>query len=188
MGRRKRRGFLARRYGRTGGFRPTRLKLLALLALSLSLSLSLSIYIYIYKTQYLKSKNPEISIGLADPHGASMYNYFKNGELKAEGSSITEGIGQGRITKNVEGSIIDFPYLIDDAEALEIVFTLIEKEGLFLGLSSGINIAGAKRLAKDLGKGSTIVTILCDLADRYKGKMFNIKFLKENNLPIPEWL
>ena len=139
-------------------------------------------------SQYLKSKNPEISIGLADPHGASMYNYFKNGELKAEGSSITEGIGQGRITKNVEGSIIDFPYLIDDAEALEIVFTLIEKEGLFLGLSSGINIAGAKRLAKDLGKGSTIVTILCDLADRYKGKMFNIEFLKENNLPIPEWL
>ena len=139
-------------------------------------------------SQYLKSKNPEISIGLADPHGASMYNYFKNGELKSEGSSITEGIGQGRITKNVEGSIIDFPYLIDDAEALEIVFTLIEKEGLFLGLSSGINIAGAKRLAKDLGKGSTIVTILCDLADRYKGKMFNIKFLKENNLPIPEWL
>ena len=139
-------------------------------------------------SQYLKSKNPEISIGLADPHGASMYNYFKNGELKSEGSSITEGIGQGRITKNVEGSIIDFPYLIDDAEALEIVFTLIEKEGLFLGLSSGINIAGAKRLAKDLGKGSIIVTILCDLADRYKGKMFNIKFLKENNLPIPEWL
>ncbi len=139
-------------------------------------------------SQYLKSKNAEIAIGLADPYGASMYNYFKNGELKAEGSSITEGIGQGRITKNVEGSIIDFPYLIDDAEALDIVFTLIEKEGLFLGLSSGINIAGAKRLAKDLGKGSTIVTILCDLADRYKGKMFNIKFLKENNLPIPEWL
>ena len=139
-------------------------------------------------SQYLKSKNAEIAIGLADPYGASMYNYFKNGELKAEGSSITEGIGQGRVTKNVEGSIIDFPYLIDDAEALDIVFTLIEKEGLFLGLSSGINIAGAKRLAKDLGKGSTIVTILCDLADRYKGKMFNIKFLKENNLPIPEWL
>ena len=120
-------------------------------------------------SQYLKSKNAEIAIGLADPYGASMYNYFKNGELKAEGSSITEGIGQGRITKNVEGSIIDFPYLIDDAEALDIVFTLIEKEGLFLGLSSGINIAGAKRLAKDLEKGSTIVTILCDLADRYKG-------------------
>ena len=107
-------------------------------------------------SQYLKSKNAEIAIGLADPYGASMYNYFKNGELKAEGSSITEGIGQGRITKNVEGSIIDFPYLIDDAEALDIVFTLIEKEGLFLGLSSGINIAGAKRLAKDLEKGSTI--------------------------------
>ena len=139
-------------------------------------------------SQYLKSKNAEIAIGLADPYGASMYNYFKNGELKAEGSSITEGIGQGRVTKNVEGSIIDFPYLIDDAEALDIVFTLIEKEGLFLGLSSGINIAGAKRLAKDLEKGSTIVTILCDLADRYKGKMFNIDFLKENNLPVPEWL
>ena len=92
-------------------------------------------------SQYLKSQNTEIAIGLADPYGASMYNYFKNGELKAEGSSITEGIGQGRVTKNVEGSIIDFPYLIDDAEALDIVFTLIEKEGLFLGLSSGINIA-----------------------------------------------
>jgi len=139
-------------------------------------------------SQYLKSKNQNIAIGLADPYGASMYHYFKNGELKAEGTSITEGIGQGRITQNVDGSIIDYPYLIDDSEALNILFDLIEKEGLFLGLSSGINIAGAKKLAKELKKGSTIVTILCDLADRYKGKMFNASFLKENNLPVPKWV
>ena len=117
-----------------------------------------------------------------------MYNYFKNGELKAEGDSITEGIGQGRITKNVEGSIIDYPYLIEDAAALNILYDLIEKEGLFLGLSSGINICGAMRLAKDIGKGKIIITILCDLADRYKAKMFNYDFLKTNNLPIPKWL
>ena len=139
-------------------------------------------------SQYLKSKNKKISIGLADPYGACMYNYFKNGELKAEGNSITEGIGQGRITKNIEGSIIDYPYRIKDSEALNIVYDLIENEGLFLGLSSGINIAGAKKLAKDMSKDSIIVTILCDLADRYKGKMFNKEFLKKNNLPLPKWL
>ena len=139
-------------------------------------------------SQFLKSKNKNISIGLADPYGASMYHYFKNGELKAEGSSITEGIGQGRITKNVEGSQIDYPYLVDDSEALKIIYDLIENEGLFLGLSSGINIAGAKMLAKELKKGSTIITILCDLADRYKGKIFNSSFLKENKLPVPNWL
>ena len=137
---------------------------------------------------FLKSKKKNIQIGLADPYGASMYNYFKNGELKAEGDSITEGIGQGRITKNVEGSIIDYPYLIEDAAALKILYDLIEKEGLFLGLSSGINICGAMRLAKDIGKGKVIITILCDLADRYKAKMFNYDFLKTNNLPIPKWL
>ena len=137
---------------------------------------------------FLKSKKKNIQIGLADPYGASMYNYFKNGELKAEGDSITEGIGQGRITKNVEGSIIDYPYLIEDAAALNILYDLIEKEGLFLGLSSGINICGAMRLAKDIGKGKIIITILCDLADRYKAKMFNYDFLKTNNLPIPKWL
>ena len=137
---------------------------------------------------FLKSKKKNIQIGLADPYGASMYNYFKNGELKAEGDSITEGIGQGRITKNVEGSIIDYPYLIEDAAALNILYDLIEKEGLFLGLSSGINICGAMRLAKDIGKGKVIITILCDLADRYKAKMFNYDFLKTNNLPIPKWL
>ncbi len=137
---------------------------------------------------FLKSKKKNIQIGLADPYGASMYNYFKNGELKAEGDSITEGIGQGRITKNVEGSIIDYPYLIEDAAALKILYDLIEKEGLFLGLSSGINICGAMRLAKDIGKGKIIITILCDLADRYKAKMFNYDFLKTNNLPIPKWL
>ena len=117
-----------------------------------------------------------------------MYNYFKNGELKAEGNSITEGIGQGRITKNIEGSIIDYPYRIKDSEALNIVYDQIENEGLFLGLSSGINIAGAKKLAEDMSKDSIIVTILCDLADRYKVKMFNKEFLKKNNLPLPKWL
>ena len=139
-------------------------------------------------SQFLKSKNKNISIGLADPYGASMYHYFKNGKLKAEGSSITEGIGQGRITKNVEGSQIDYPYLVDDSEALKIIYDLIENEGLFLGLSSGINIAGAKMLAKELKKGSTIITILCDLADRYKGKIFNSDYLEENKLPVPSWL
>ena len=118
----------------------------------------------------------------------SLSELFKFLKTKPSNFFILGGGSNILFTKNVEGSIIDFPYLIDDAEALDIVFTLIEKEGLFLGLSSGINIAGAKRLAKDLEKGSTIVTILCDLADRYKGKMFNIDFLKENNLPVPEWL
>ena len=141
-----------------------------------------------WSDQYLKSKNQNIAIGLADPYGASMYHYFKNGELKAEGTSITEGIGQGRITQNVDGSIIDYPYLIDDSEALNILFDLIEKEGLFLGLSSGINIAGAIKLAKKMGPGKNIVTILCDHGKRYASKIFNKDFLKSKNLPIPKWL
>ena len=137
---------------------------------------------------FLKSKNKEIKIGLADPMGAAMYNFFKNGELKAEGSSITEGIGQGRVTENIKDMCLDYPFRVEDEEALKILYDLIEFEGLFLGLSSGINIAGAKKLAKKLGKGKTIVTILCDLANRYQNKMFNASFLKENNLPIPNWL
>ena len=137
---------------------------------------------------YLKSKNKKIKIGLADPMGAAMYNFFKNGELKAEGSSITEGIGQGRETENIKGMHLDHPFRVEDEEALKILYDLIEFEGLFLGLSSGINIAGAKKLAKELGEGKIIVTILCDLANRYQNKMFNASFLKENNLPIPNWL
>ena len=137
---------------------------------------------------YLKSKNKDISIGLADPMGANMYSFFKTGELKSEGSSITEGIGQGRITKNLKGILVDEPFRIDDSEALTILYDLISEEGLFLGLSSGINIAGAKKLAASLGKGKTIITILCDSANRYQNKMFNAGFLEENNLPIPNWL
>ena len=137
---------------------------------------------------YLKSKNKDIAIGLADPMGANMYSYFKTGELKSEGNSITEGIGQGRITENIKDMSLDFPFRVDDTEALNILYNLIEEEGLFLGISSGINIAGAKKLAKSLGKGKTIVTILCDSANRYQNKMFNASFLKENNLPIPNWL
>lgn len=137
---------------------------------------------------YLKSKNKDITIGLADPMGASMYSYFKTGELKSEGSSITEGIGQGRVTENIKDMSLDIPFRVSDTEALNILYNLIEEEGLFLGLSSGINIAGAKKLAKSLGKGKTIVTILCDSASRYQNKMFNAGFLEENNLPIPSWL
>ena len=137
---------------------------------------------------YLKSKNKDITIGLADPMGANMYSYFKTGELKSEGSSITEGIGQGRVTENIKDMSLDIPFRVSDTEALNILYNLIEEEGLFLGLSSGINIAGAKKLAKSLGKGKTIVTILCDSANRYQNKMFNAGFLEENNLPIPSWL
>ena len=137
---------------------------------------------------YLKSKNKDITIGLADPMGANMYSYFKTGELKSEGSSITEGIGQGRVTENIKEMSLDIPFRVSDTEALNILYNLIEEEGLFLGLSSGINIAGAKKLAKSLGKGKTIVTILCDSASRYQNKMFNAGFLEENNLPIPSWL
>ena len=137
---------------------------------------------------YLKSKNKDITIGLADPMGANMYSYFKTGELKSEGSSITEGIGQGRVTENIKDMSLDIPFRVSDTEALNILYNLIEEEGLFLGLSSGINIAGAKKLAKSLGKGKIIVTILCDSASRYQNKMFNASFLEENNLPIPNWL
>jgi cysteine synthase A len=117
-----------------------------------------------------------------------MYSFFKTGELKSEGSSITEGIGQGRVTENIKGMSVDVPIRVTDSEALTVLYNLIQEEGLFLGLSSGINIAGAKELAKTLGRGKVIVTILCDLANRYQNKMFNAGFLEENNLPIPNWL
>eukprot|EP00439_Symbiodinium_sp_Y106_P089424 s1_g1960.t1 len=136
----------------------------------------------------LKEKNKDIQIGLADPMGAALFNYYKNGELKAEGSSITEGIGQGRITANLEDAPIDHPFQIPDSEALPICFDLLSEEGLCLGGSSGINIAGAMRLAKEMGPGHTIVTILCDYGTRYQSKMFNPAFLKEQGLPVPSWL
>jgi cysteine synthase A len=136
----------------------------------------------------LKKMNPNIRIVLADPMGSALYNYYKHGVLKSEGSSITEGIGQGRITANLEGATIDDAYQISDEEAVRIVFGLLEHEGLCLGGSSGINIAGAIRLAKELGPGHTIVTILCDYGTRYQSKLFNPEFMRSKNLPVPEWL
>ena len=137
---------------------------------------------------FLKSKKPTIKIGLADPMGAALYSYYTTGTLKADGTSITEGIGQGRITKNLEDAPIDLAYQIPDAEALPIVFDLLEHEGLCLGASSGINVAGAIRLARQLGPGHTIVTILCDYGTRYQSKLFNPAFLREKGLPVPRWL
>jgi len=137
---------------------------------------------------FLKSKNRDIRTAAADPMGAAMYSYFKTGELKSEGSSITEGIGQGRITKNIDGAPIDDAYQITDEEALPIVFDLIKEEGLCLGGSSGINVAGAIRMAKDMGPGHTIVTILADSGTRYMSKMFNPAFLREKGLPTPDWM
>ena len=136
----------------------------------------------------LKERNPTIRIGLADPMGAALYNYYAHGELKSEGSSITEGIGQGRITANLEGAPVDMPFQIPDAEAVGIVFDLLEHEGLCLGGSSGINVAGAIRMAKALGPGHTIVTILCDYGTRYQSKLFNPSFLREKGLPVPAWI
>jgi len=136
----------------------------------------------------LKAKNPDIQIGLADPEGAALYSYYTSGELKSSGGSITEGIGQGRITANLEGIVVDRAYQIPDAEALPYVFDLLEYEGLCLGGSSAINIAGAVRLARDLGPGKTIVTVLCDYGNRYQSKLFNPAFLKSKGLPTPHWL
>ena len=136
----------------------------------------------------LKERNPKIQIALADPMGAALYSYYKTGELKSEGTSITEGIGQGRITKNLEGAPIDDAFQVTDEEALPVVFDLLKYEGLCLGGSSGINVAGAIKLAKKMGPGHTIVTILCDTGQRYQSKLFNPKFLRERNLPVPDWL
>lgn len=136
----------------------------------------------------LRSRNKDIKTAIADPLGAALYNFYAHGELKAEGSSITEGIGQGRITANLEGFTPDFAYQIQDADALNIVFNLVQEEGLCLGSSSGINLAGAIKLAGDLGPGHTIVTMLCDYGNRYQSKMFNPEFLRSKNLPIPGWI
>ena len=136
----------------------------------------------------LKEYNDGIQIALADPLGSALFNYYAHGELKAEGSSITEGIGQGRITANIEGAAIDQAFQIPDAEAMTIVYDLLKHEGLCLGGSSGINVAGAVRLAREMGPGHTIVTVLCDYGTRYQSKMFNPPFLKEKGLPVPEWL
>jgi cysteine synthase len=136
----------------------------------------------------LKDRNPKIKIALADPEGAALYSYYTTGELKSQGSSITEGIGQGRITKNLENAPIDLAYCIPDAEALPVIFDLVEHEGLCLGGSSGINVAGAIRLAGELGPGHTIVTVLADYGTRYQSKLYNADFLRGKGLPVPQWL
>jgi len=138
---------------------------------------------------FLREKNKDIVIGVADPYGAAMYNLFAHGEVKAtEGGSVTEGIGLGRITPIIEGLHVDKAYLIPDSEAVPIIFDLLEHEGLCLGGSSGINIAGAIRLAKELGPGHTIVTVLADYGTRYQSKLYNPDFLRSKNLPVPAWL
>ena len=136
----------------------------------------------------LRARNPDIKIGLADPEGAALYNYYAHGELASSGNSINEGIGQGRITANLAGLTIDNPYQIPDSEALPYIFDLLEHEGLCLGGSSAINIAGAVRMARDLGPGKTIVTVLCDYGNRYASKLFNPEFLRARDLPVPSWL
>lgn len=136
----------------------------------------------------LRLRNPKVAIGLADPFGAALYEWYAHGELKSEGASISEGIGQGRITANLEGLSVDFPYRISDEEMMQAIFDLAEHEGLLMGGSTGINVAGAMRLARDLGPGHTIVTILCDHGSRYQSKLFNPDFLKERGLPTPPWL
>jgi cysteine synthase A len=136
----------------------------------------------------LKARNPKVRIAAADPMGAAIYSWIKTGELKAEGSSITEGIGQNRVTANLEGAPIDDAYAIPDEEMLPIVFDLLEHEGLCMGGSTGINVAGAMRLANDMGPGHTIVTILADYGTRYQSKLFNPEFLRSKGLPVPQWL
>ena len=137
-------------------------------------------------TEFLKPKG--VKVGLVDPMGAALFSYFTDGVLTSSGGSITEGIGQGRITENLKGFVPDYAYQVEDEEALNIVFDLMENEGLCLGSSSGINIAGAKRMAKDLGKGCTVVTILCDLGTRYQSKLFNPEFLRSKGLPTRNWM
>jgi len=136
----------------------------------------------------LKGKNKNIKIGLSDPYGSALYSYVKNNTLEMEGSSITEGIGTSRITKNFENTKVDYAYKIDDTNALNVIFKLLKNEGLCLGASSGINVAGAIEMAKEIGPGKTIVTILCDTGSRSASKIFNVDFLKSKNLPYPDWL
>ena len=136
----------------------------------------------------LKERNTDIKIALSDPMGSALFNFYKFGKLKAEGSSITEGIGQGRETANLVGAPIEDAYQITDEEALPIIYDLLQNEGLCLGTSSGINVAGAIRMAKELGPGHNIVTILCDYGTRYQSKLFNVEFLKSKGLPFPSWL
>ena len=138
--------------------------------------------------QALRERNPDVAIGLADPHGAALFSYYSGGELKAEGSSITEGIGQGRITANLEGLTIDHAYRISDEEMLLALFDLVEHEGLVMGGSTGVNVAGAVRMAHDLGPGKTIVTVLADFGQRYQSKIYNPAFLKARGLPAPAWM
>ena len=137
---------------------------------------------------YLKGQNPDIQIGLADPFGAALYSYYTTGELKSEGTSITEGIGQGRITANLEGIAVDRSYQVADAEWLPVLYDLIQNEGLCLGTSAALNIVGAMKMARDLGPGKTIVTVLCDYGNRYASKIFNPPFLREKGLPVPPWM
>ncbi|HHL43742.1 MAG TPA: cysteine synthase A, partial [Hellea balneolensis] len=136
----------------------------------------------------LKAKNPNIQIAIADPGGSKLYSYYKNGELVSEGGSVTEGIGQGRITANLEGITVDRAYRIDDTTAINTLFDLTMHEGLCLGGSSGINVAGAMAMAKDMGPGHTIVTMLCDYGARYQSKIYNPEFLREKGLPVPPWM
>ena len=136
----------------------------------------------------LRARSPSVQIGLADPMGASLYHWYAHGELRAEGTSISEGIGQGRITANLEGLRVDRPYQVPDEEMLQVIYDLATHEGLIMGGSTGINVAGAIRMARDLGPGHTIVTILCDQGARYQSKIYNPAFLRERGLPVPEWL
>ncbi|NNF67614.1 MAG: cysteine synthase A [Gammaproteobacteria bacterium] len=137
---------------------------------------------------YLREKNPDVKIGLSDPAGSGLYNYFANGEFKIEGSSIAEGIGNSRITGNLDGARIDFPFQIPDSESLPEVFSLLRDEGYCLGASSGVNVSGAVRLARELGPGHTVVTILCDSGLRYLQRLYNPVFLRDKNIPVPDWL
>ena len=136
----------------------------------------------------LRSRRPDVRIGLADPMGASLYNWYANGELRAEGGSISEGIGQGRITANLDGLQVDMPFQIPDEEMLDVIFDLATHEGLIMGGSTGVNVAGAIRMARALGPGHTVVTILCDQGSRYQSKIYNPVFLRERGLPVPQWL
>ncbi len=136
----------------------------------------------------LKARNPNVVVGIADPGGAALYNWYKNGELKADGTSITEGIGQGRVTANLEGVVVDEAYRVEDQDWLPVLYALIQEEGLCVGGSAALNVKGAIELAKTLGPGKTIVTVLCDYGNRYMSKLFNADFLRSKDLPVPPWL